>query len=62
MFLGNRQFNQPLDNWDVSNVVEMTRMFEDTASFNQDISSWCVTNISSKPYYFDRYTPSWSKS
>ncbi|PZW43908.1 putative secreted protein (Por secretion system target) [Mesonia algae] len=38
-------FNQPINNWDVSNVTNMTRMFQYALSFNQPISSWDVSNV-----------------
>jgi len=37
-------FNQNIGNWDTSNVVDMTSMFENT-TFNQDISNWDVSNV-----------------
>mgnify|MGYP003113262709 CR=1 FL=1 len=33
-------FNQPLNNWDVSNVTTFTGMFYNALLFDQDISSW----------------------
>ena len=43
-------FNQPLDNWNVSNVTTMSRMFFTAINFNQSLSNWNVgrvTNFSS---------------
>ena len=37
MFKDARSFNQPLNNWDVSNVDYMNHMFEDAGSFNQPL-------------------------
>ena len=34
-----------IDNWDVSNVVNMEEAFRDNVSFNQNISSWNVGNV-----------------
>jgi hypothetical protein len=34
-------FNQPLDNWDVSNVKYMASIFKNSI-FNQDISMWKI--------------------
>jgi len=44
LFGGASNFNQPLDNWDVSKVGSMFLMFEDATSFNQDIGNWDVSN------------------
>ena len=53
MFYVATSFNQPLANWDVSNVTDMAQMFGSDLSpnilkasiFNQDISSWDVSNV-----------------
>ena len=37
MFEGATRFNQPLNNWNVSNVRYMGSMFENTTSFNQPL-------------------------
>ena len=42
MFAGS-DFNGNLSNWDVSNVTDMTSMFEDT-NYNKNISMWNVSN------------------
>jgi hypothetical protein len=39
MFKDARSFNQPLNNWDVSNVDYMNHMFEDAGSFNQPLDN-----------------------
>ena len=36
-------FNQPIGNWDVSNVTDMSGMFP--CSFNQPIGNWDVSNV-----------------
>ena len=43
-FYQNDVFSQDISNWDVSNVISMSQMFEESA-FNQDISSWDVRNL-----------------
>ena len=43
--VGAKYFNQPLDKWNVSNVEDMSFMFEGAKSFNQDISGWNVSNV-----------------
>ena len=36
-----------LNNWDVSNVTDMSGMFGGANNFNQDLSSWNVSNVTS---------------
>ena len=43
MFFDAIRFNQPIGNWDVSNVKYMDGMFEEAESFNQDLSKWDLT-------------------
>ena len=38
-------FNQPLDNWDISNVLYMTNMFYGAISFNQQLNNLDVSNV-----------------
>ena len=45
MFYNADRFNQPIGNWDVSNVTNMASMFEWAISFNQDISQWNVKKV-----------------
>tara|TARA_B110000438_G_C15729123_1_gene613460 strand:+ start:52 stop:1149 length:1098 start_codon:yes stop_codon:yes gene_type:complete len=58
-------FNQPIGNWDVSNVTDMTYMFKST-EFNQDIGSWDVSNVTNmlgmfyKNHSFDQDIGSWN--
>jgi len=40
----NTPFNQPIGNWNVSNVLYMNYMFRNS-QFNQDISNWNVSNV-----------------
>ncbi len=52
---------QPL-NWDVSNVIYMSWMFDNATSFVQDLSGWDVSSVNST-YNFDYNTsPSWTAS
>ena len=52
-------FNQPIGDWDVSSVTQMSSMFNKAVDFNQNLSGWCVSNISSSPYSFDNGATSW---
>ena len=38
-------FNQPLNNWNVSNVTNMYGMFNNAESFNQLLNNWNVSNV-----------------
>ena len=40
-----QSFNQPIGNWDVSNVTNMRQMFAGTMSFNQPLEYWDVSNV-----------------
>ena len=45
MFNNARSFNQPLNNWNVSNVRSMRGMFQNAKSFNQPLNNWNVSNV-----------------
>ena len=48
-FLNCPSFNQPLNNWDVSNVTDMLGMFAGSSGadpvFNQPLNNWDVSNV-----------------
>ena len=52
MFKDAELFNQPLNDWNVSNVTKMPSMFRNTKSFNQDISNWNVAQVTDMYYTF----------
>jgi surface protein len=45
-------FNQPLNNWDVSNVQNMGYMFSSASSFNQPLNNWDVSKVTTMAYMF----------
>jgi surface protein len=45
MFYEATAFNQPIGNWNVSNVTNMQQMFFFATSFNQNIGNWNVSNV-----------------
>jgi surface protein len=59
MFEGNSAFNQPINNWDVSNVDEMWYMFYNASNFNQSIGNWDVSSVS-QCVGFSYNTPQWT--
>ena len=61
-------FNQPLNNWNVSNVTNMGAMFKGATPFNQPLNNWNVSNVTiidemfSGASSFDRDLSSWCVS
>ena len=51
MFNENSTFNQPIGNWDVSNVTNMNDLFYNS-TFNQPIGNWDVSNVTNMAYMF----------
>ncbi len=47
------KFNQPLDNWNVSNVTDMGYMFKGAHAFNQSLNNWHVSNVTNMSYMFN---------
>ncbi|MGO3810456.1 BspA family leucine-rich repeat surface protein [Mesonia sp.] len=46
MFSGDGMtMNAPLNNWDVSNVIDMNSMFNGAIDFNQPLNNWDVSNV-----------------
>jgi hypothetical protein len=46
-----KEFNQGIGNWDVSNVTNMSYMFS-SSGFNQPIEAWDVSNVANMSYMF----------
>lgn len=51
LFVGNKEFNQNIENWDVSNVTDMRGMFSGSI-FNKDIAKWNVRNVTNMSEMF----------
>ena len=49
-----RNFNQPIGNWDVSNVRSMRSMFRNAHFFNQPVGDWNVSNVSNMESMFNQ--------
>jgi hypothetical protein len=47
MFEGARAYNQPMNDWDVSNITTMQNMFLDyyKTEFNQPLKDWEVSKV-----------------
>ena len=41
-----------IENWDVSNVTNMSGMFEGVKSFNQPLNAWDVSRVKNMSYMF----------
>merc|ERR1711966_195493 len=46
MFRKATNFNQPIDDWDVTSVNDMRAMFQGATTFNQCLSSWAGKALS----------------
>ena len=48
MFCNAIEFNQPINNWDISQVTDISYMFCDAHAFNQPLDHWdtiCVIHM-----------------
>ena len=45
MFAHATAFNQPLNNWDTSNVTFMSSMFHSARAFNQPLNNWDIHHV-----------------
>ena len=52
MFRSCKNFNQPLNSWNVSNVTNIGCMFWCCENFNQPLNSWNVSNATSMSFMF----------
>ena len=51
MFEEASNFNQPLNDWDVSSVTNMSCMFYGASSFNQPLNDWDVSSVTNMSLY-----------
>lgn len=56
MFQSAIAFNQPLGNWNTSNVTFMSSMFQSATAFNQDLSTWNVGAVTTMLAMFNSAT------
>jgi surface protein len=57
LFASHPEFNLPIGNWDVGNIVNMSRMFAGPdALFNQPIGNWDVGNVKNMSFMFSGST------
>jgi surface protein len=45
-------FNQPIGQWETSQVTDMSGMFQDARSFNQSIGQWDTSQVTDMSYMF----------
>jgi surface protein len=54
MFRLAKQFNQPLNDWEVGNVIKMSDMFNEAQTFNQPLEKWNVTKVTDMSRMFEK--------
>jgi len=52
LFGGCYRFNQPVGNWNVSKVSNVTGMFSSATSYNQNLSTLYFSNVKAQPTSF----------
>ncbi|MEL6975279.1 MAG: BspA family leucine-rich repeat surface protein [Bacteroidota bacterium] len=67
-FFGWSQFDGDIGHWDVSNITDMSGMFQQNRAFNQDIGGWNVSNVTNmqgmfhEAYGFNQNIGGWDVS
>ena len=57
MFSNAAAFNQPIGNWNTTNVTDMSGMFQGASGFNQDITTWNFNSLTNATNIFpENYT------
>ena len=56
MFYESKNFNQPLNNWNVQNVTNMVGMFKKATNFNRPLNNWNVQNVTNMLEMFNGAT------
>jgi hypothetical protein len=51
MFKNNKLFNEKLE-WDTSQVVDMSYMFNNARNFNQSVENWDINKVINMKYMF----------
>lgn len=51
-FCQNLIYNNTINNWDVSNIKDMSNMFTKAEKFNQNINDWIVSNVEDMSFMF----------
>ena len=52
MFQNCTCLNQPLNNWDVSNITNMSYMFHNCKKFNEPLDKWNVNDTTNMSFMF----------
>ena len=52
LFLGMKEFNEDISNWDTENVINMREMFWYCLNFNCDIFNWNTSNVKNMWWMF----------
>ena len=52
MFRGAKSFNQPIGDWNISNVIDMREMFLEAIAYNQPIGDWDTSKVIQKQGMF----------